>query len=324
MRKIFFIAIFLAIVTSANSQGIKITASIDTTIAEIGNPVELTLSAEVAENMQIIFPALEQKITSDIELVYELRTDTTKNNQTKTITKKYIISAFPQKITNFRDSIFTIPPFQFLANNDTVLSKSLNLRVLMIHVDSAKIAELDTNEQFQIFPIKPVKNIPFTFKEFWNLHKWKVIIGVLILSIVALLVYIFVRMKKNQPIVVVEKPKIPPHIIAFESLEKLKDKKLLEQDKVKEYYTELTDIVRLYIEQRFQIPALERTSTEIVVSFSGSRIVKGKTLEKLKQILNWADLAKFAKYRPMQSDNDLNMENAYFFIKKTKIEEKEE
>ncbi len=323
MKKIFFISILSILSFWANAQGVRVVAKLDTNIVEIGNPVELQFLAEYNNNVHVVFPILEEKITNDFEIISKKPVDTLQNSPNVVLSQKYEIIAFPEKILGFTDSVFNIPPFQFLVNNDTLLSNELFLRVIMIQLDSATVAKLDTTQQFPIFEIKSPKNTPWTFAEFWNLYKWYVIIILLSIIIILLLVFIIIRLKKNKPIVVIEKPKIPPHITAIKSLNKLKNKKLLEQDKVKEYYTELTNIVRLYIEERFQIPALERTSSEILFSVKSNNIVNNKTLEKLKQILNWADLAKFAKHRPMQSDNDLNMENAFYFVNKTKIKNKE-
>ena len=114
------------------------------------------------------------------------------------------------------------------------------------------------------------------------------------------------------------KPKLPPHVIALQELDKLKTEQLWQQDKVKDYYTRLTDIVRVYIEDRFSVPAMEQTTFEILSEFkrNGSQL-DTKTYNELQEILEVADFVKFAKLTPLPDVNQNMMTFAYLFVNET-------
>ena len=119
------------------------------------------------------------------------------------------------------------------------------------------------------------------------------------------------------------KPKEPPYAIALRELDRIKGAKLWQQGKTKHYYSEVTDTLRRYIEGRFEIPAMEQTTAEILQSFRYRRdLLTGKSFANLEQTLTLADLVKFAKYEPLPDDNSLALLNAYFFVNDTRPEER--
>ncbi|MBE9481570.1 MAG: hypothetical protein IMY69_07740, partial [Bacteroidetes bacterium] len=114
------------------------------------------------------------------------------------------------------------------------------------------------------------------------------------------------------------KPKIPPHVIALDALEKLRINKLWQSGKIKEYHTEITDIIRVYIHERFGIDAMEMTTDEILASFNKKNDEVDDGLKnKLKQTLMLADLVKFAKEKPLPLENDKSLNNSIDFVKET-------
>ncbi|NJM15029.1 MAG: hypothetical protein HC896_06305 [Bacteroidales bacterium] len=136
--------------------------------------------------------------------------------------------------------------------------------------------------------------------------------GLATVLVVAALMYYLRRKNQNKPLLGPAKPVLPPHEIAFQSLEKLRAARLWQQNKVKQYYIELTEIIRLYIEQRFMVPALEQTSEEILESFRYRTNWLSPELQlKLKDMLTIADLVKFAKMSPLPDENDRHFSNAY-------------
>ena len=102
----------------------------------------------------------------------------------------------------------------------------------------------------------------------------------------------------------------------------LKEKKLWQNDQIKQYYSGLTDILRTYLENRYRISALEQTTYEIVSTLKQQNLTEQKALNLLSFVLEYGDLAKFAKYKPLPDENDKSMKNAYAFIEKTKLIEK--
>jgi hypothetical protein len=125
-------------------------------------------------------------------------------------------------------------------------------------------------------------------------------------------------LKKNKPLLPTRTSIEPAHVIALRNLDLLKEAKLWQQGQVKQYYTNLTDIIRIYIEQRFEVPAMEQTSDEILASLRKIAIEDESCFAALKEILLLADLVKFAKALPLPNENESNILNAYLFVNHTK------
>ena len=141
-------------------------------------------------------------------------------------------------------------------------------------------------------------------------------------ALVLLLIWLYLR--KKYPHLLGEKEAqellLPPHVVAIMELDRLKAEKIWKQGKNKKYYTELTDIIRKYIERRFQFNALEMTTDEILTLFKRDKSTQS-VYQNLSQILQLADLVKFAKIEPLESENELSIINSYLFVNQTKQEE---
>lgn len=180
---------------------------------------------------------------------------------------------------------------------------------------------------FTLYRIKDIKenlyNTPFNFAEFWYYFKkyfkeywWILIVGILV---IAGLIYFLMFYKKNKkPIFVRIKPKLPAHIIAFEKLELIRKEKIWSQGKIKEFHVQITDIIREYIENRFNIYAVEMTTSEILQAINDYTNTKESEKLKLQQVLELADAVKFAKYSSLQNENDLSLSNSFEFVENTK------
>ena len=130
--------------------------------------------------------------------------------------------------------------------------------------------------------------------------------------------------KTNTPVVVHKAKPLPPHVIAMTALDNLAEKKLWQNGRDKEFHTELTDILRQYIEARFGVAAMEKTSDEILDELYELAESQKASLANLKQILSIADLVKFAKYHPYADENQLSFVNSRMFVEQTKKVEVEE
>jgi predicted transcriptional regulator len=145
-----------------------------------------------------------------------------------------------------------------------------------------------------------------------------IVVGLLIMGLTFYAIWRYVkkeRAQKSQP-VVKPKPKIKPHIIALKELEKLRQKKLWEQGRTKEYYTELTDIVRKYIDDQWEIGAMEMVTSEILDVLRNTEIHE-EVLKRLQQAFTVADLVKFAKYTPLPTDHDMAFKDSKEFVERT-------
>ena len=129
-------------------------------------------------------------------------------------------------------------------------------------------------------------------------------------------------MRNRQSIIPFKKPepKLPPHEQAIKELDDIKQQKLWQQGRSKEYYTLITETLRRYIVERFGINAMEMTSGEIL-NLIHKEADADSVYENLKQIMEVSDFVKFAKLNPLPDENDLSMMNAYLFVNQTKIVE---
>jgi hypothetical protein len=175
-------------------------------------------------------------------------------------------------------------------------------------------------------PFKDIKaplEVPYSWREF---VPYIIGLAVLLVAIIAGII-LYRKYRNNKPVVVERpKPKDPPHIWARKELKKLEEEKLWQKDEVKQYYSRLTDVLRMYLEYRYDWFALESTTEEIEAELPKYKL-KDKACESLLAILRAADLVKFAKMIPMPDANIKAMENAYKFIdftepSETKPEEK--
>lgn len=307
MKKLIYILIFLFGSIGLSAQTIKVTASIDTNFILIGEQTQIELKVQYrldGEAVSVQFPELKDTIStkfieivtsSEVDTIYPDKNDLSIIEQIKKIT-----------ITSFDSGQYQIPYFEFQINNQPYQSGPLFLEVIPMEVDTTKA----------IFDIKAPLEEPFSFID-WLKENWVWIVGTLALIIIIVLV---VRYLKRRPKPIIEEviPEIPPHIISLEKLEKLREEKLWQAGKVKLYHSEISDILREYLENRFHINALENTTSEIMQSLRFHSI-QPDLLTKLNSTLVLADLVKFAKEQPLASENDFSIVNAIEFVNNTKL-----
>ena len=161
--------------------------------------------------------------------------------------------------------------------------------------------------------IRPIKGpVSFDLRWFWN-----ILIGVLAFLMAVLLVVKVVLRIRKQKLIDLENRK-PPHERAFLELERLRKKEFLEYGKTKEFYSEFADILRRYLERRFEIETLELTTAEILEAFKKKEFDR-MNLEKMKDILENADLVKFAKFTPPRALEQRFSEALVSFVENTKL-----
>jgi hypothetical protein len=142
---------------------------------------------------------------------------------------------------------------------------------------------------------------------------------VLVCAGLAYLAYRYWKKRKlRQPGETYVPPPRAAHVIALDQLARLKDRKLWQQGRIKEFYTEITEILRRYIENRYQLMALEKTTDEIMVGLRAVAIA-AQVLPPLETILRRADLVKFAKYQPGIPEHEEMFTVAYDMIDRTKV-----
>lgn len=207
----------------------------------------------------------------------------------------------------FDSGTYRLPEFVYVSESDSARSNALTLNIVPVNVTAddpiAGFAKAADPEGSQFFDFAPD----------WLADYWWLIL--LVLALAAATVWAIRRYKKEGT-VLPKKPEPTPYEVAITGLRKLKEKKLWEQGMEKEYFTDLTDILRTYLDKRFGINAMEMTSREIMDNLYDSD-VKDKR-DYMRQILNVADFVKFAKVRPLPADNIAAYDNAVKFVEETK------
>jgi hypothetical protein len=281
--RLFLIAPFYLFGISGHAQ---VSTQIDTTTIRIGEQIHYQIIVE--ETDEVEFPKLELDSLKRIEVAESFKIDTLKNR----LIKKYAL-------TSFDSGRYVLPAQTVLIRNKKFLTNSFIIDVATIQVDTI---------QQPMHPIKDIKNEPYTFDDFKKYLWWLLAI----LLLVAVILY-FVLRKKPTPEEVIAR--IPPFELAKKRLQELDSKQLWQQNRIKQYYVELTDIVRTFIEREMNIPALESTTDELLETISdfneSSKLdIPKDTILKLKKLLQEADLVKFAKSKPLSNEIELHRNQA--------------
>jgi hypothetical protein len=205
-----------------------------------------------------------------------------------------------------------LPPLKFLcalAGDTTTRTISTNEILLSI-----RTVPVDTTQEIK--DLKPPISIPLAW--------WEVLLYLAGLGALVALAYVLYRWRKKRKTTVAgdipPASRRPAHVIAFDDLGCLKEKRLWQQGLIKQYYTEVTEILRRYMENRYSLMALERTTDEILDDLRRLRM-KEELLGKADGLLRRADLVKFAKHQPVLNEHEESMQTAYDFVERTKIVE---
>ena len=304
LYKYIIIAVCLLLPTAIFAQQVAIKASIDSTTIMIGQQTMIRLEVAGNKDQQLKLPVFSDTIITGIEIVETFPPDTADigNNRIQ-IKQNYLI-------TSFDSALYLLPPFEIVSGGDTTYSTTLGLKVMTLQVDT---------ESKQFYDIKNVIDPKFVFAD----YLW-IVLG--ILGMIALGVtgwYFYKRWKEKKSLIPFKKtgPPLPAHIKAINELNQIKAQKLWQMGRIKEYHSLITDTLRIYIEGRFNTPAMEMTSNEILGKIRHLSDVDS-VYENLKQILLLSDFVKFAKFQPLPDENELSLMNAYLFVNQTKEEEK--
>ncbi|MFC2098435.1 hypothetical protein ACFLSP_01685 [Bacteroidota bacterium] len=301
IRNILGIIFLSTLVQGIHAQYIEVKTELDTNQIRIGEPLNLDIWLHQPAGISVEFPVIEDTIVKNLEIINSWPADTILLEGDLEILKRY-------RLTSFDSGLYVVPPMKFFFSSDvwtdSIESNPLYLYVHTVQVDST------------IYDVKSPIHMPVGFLEVFPF----ILGGIIVLIAVGFLLWYLRRRKKNKPLFGPPKPKEPAHIIAFRELRELKDEKLWQNMEFKKYYTRLTEIIRRYMERRYGIQAMELTSHEILEEWTRSGEDKEDLSQKLKLLLNLADLVKFAKQKPVASENEENMERAYEFVELTKWE----
>ena len=289
-----------------------VSAAIDSTTLFIGDQTDLHLRATCEAGEQVQMPVLAEQLVDGIEIVDRTIVDTTTLQDGRVQYNQYLT------LTSFQDSLFYIEPLAFVTGDDTVWSESLMLNVVQpFEMDSTDMAITD---------IKGIYNAPIWW---WGILRW-VLLALAIAGVGVggyyLITYLRSRYSEAPATDVPMEPLRPAEEVALEKLDAIREQKIWQSGQVKEYHTQLTDVVREYIARRFEVSSTEQTSDETLRAMRGLLSNKKELYEDLRKMLTLADLVKFAKWTTTPDENELSLRSAYAFVKETtpiKEEQKE-
>ncbi|MEX1276503.1 MAG: hypothetical protein WEE20_11245, partial [Bacteroidota bacterium] len=297
MRKdrMVLVALLVSVFTFvARAQEPQLRASVDSSEYKIGEWVHVRVTADASSGISSLVPAVKDSLGS-----FEL------------LSVDEVPDGKAERVWNFKliafdsGTVFVPPiPFSYTVGGDTVQRQAVtNMVFLTIH-------GVAVDPQGDLKDIKPPLDAPWKFEDFLPY------LIALILLALAVWAYRYYQKKKRERELayVPPKPVIPPARVALAALRVLEDKKLWQQGKVKEYYSEATEIIRRFLEDQYRILALESTSDEIMQQLKPVPEAQS-LLKQFQSFLTTADLVKFAKYAPTPDEHEAELRWAYEIVR---------
>lgn len=310
-----FMAFAAALLTTGIAAGQSrpsVQARIEPDSIMIGDRFEYVIEVDKDQVQVVQFPEFRSD-DSGIELVESLPVDTlAREGRAQKLRKRYVLAAFDE-------GNFALGKAGVLYADKNIVDTLYSLDSLYLHVATFQI----DSTSHSIYDLKAQKTLPFRFGEVSGYVKW----GALGLLILLLALYaaqkLLSRYGRSVSRLFRPTPPQPPHVVAIKALESLHNQKLWQNNKHKQYYSGLTDILRTYIAARYGIGAMEMTSDEIIEAMRAADDLPQKSSMDLTTILRDADLVKFAKAMPDGEQNEADYLKAYYFVEETKLADEE-
>jgi len=297
MTKFILLFLFLSF-AGTYGQGVKVKVSTDSLNYLVGDYINLVFEINHSKEIIILFPQLKDSLKK-LEIV-------TQKPFTQKEADNKVTSVYSFVLAGYDSGNATVPAMQILykPKNDTtvgsVVSDSIVLTIHTFAVDTLDGAK----------DIKDPKKIPYN----WNLILLYLAI-LIVLAAIGWYLYRFYKKRKEEGSPELIKIRLP-HEIALDELILLEGKKLWQNGFIKQYHTEITEIIRKYFESRFKLPALEITTSEVLDLMNENSEAK-EVMQLTSDFLSNADMVKFAKYLPMDKINEEMMKQAKEIISKT-------
>ena len=286
--------VLLAAVPAAWGGNVTFKAKLDSATLLMGKTTTLHLEITQDKDARGFFPG-----NAMVEIAERPAADTIDLDNNRIQINRDLI------IQSFDSGMWIIKPIPYVVNGDTAFCNQLTLKVLPVDVSQMK----DIND------IKPVEDVPFNLLDWLPDYWWAWLLGLLLIG-AGIWAYRKYYKKGINPLKP-NKKRLPPYEEAMINLQNLKAAQLWQQGQEKEYFTGLTDILRVYIDRRFHINAVEMTSSQIIDTLKKNEETKAVN-EQLEMILEIADIVKFANARPLADDNEVAYQRAVNFVEATR------
>lgn len=308
--QIMMVALALMTPVVTHGAGLSVKARLDSVQMLMGNMTTLHLEVVQSKGRPGGFPIFSNPGADGIVGVcgdsVELRTSI--HRDTVDLGSGKIQINYKVPVQAFDSGAYRLPEFVYVSDRDSAFSNRVSLKIVPMNVTAedpiAGFAPVAEPEDKSIFD-----NVPDWLADYWWL--------ILIILLAAAGGWWAVKRYRKEGTLLKKKPTPDPYQVAMKRLGELKDKKLWEKGMEREYFTELTEILRQYLDSRFGINAMEMTSRQIMDALSSNAEIKEKR-GYMRQILNVADFVKFAKVRPLPADNVEAFDNAWKFVEETK------
>lgn len=298
----FFRLVFVAILlflSSVNAQQISVNATTDTTVYKVGDYIKYQIEVTCEKYISIHVPSIKDSVKV-LEFISALPPEKTEANS-KTVERYTFV------FSKYDSAKVTIPPIAI----GYTQGRNTSLLYIKTNPVTITVKTLLVNTQEDIRDVKDPLKLPMN----WLLII-VIIIFIALLTVAVYILYKRYKKKKAQKENILPEIKIPPHEIALMKLSELEQKKLWQNGMIKQYHSEVTEIVRQYFEDRFNFRALEMPSSEILPVLSV--IEEGKKIVDISgKFFSNADLVKFAKFEPMPKVNEEMMKQAFDIVNST-------
>lgn len=303
-KRILLTIVAVASVLGASAGNVIVKAALDSATLVMGRQTALHIEISQDKKVQGYFVnENSDTLTSKVEIARKTQGDTIDIDNGRIQIKRDFV------LQSFDSGMYVLPPLQYVVGRDTFVTQQLSLKVMPVNVDSLKT----------VHDYKPVEDVPFKLfdwvpdvvSDYWWVY-------LIILLVIGLGLFVYLKwLRKGELPLMPKKKRLPPFEEAMVRLDQLKQKQLWQAGQEKAYFTELTDILREYIDRRFGVNAVEMTTAQILEMLRDKEETKAVN-SMLNGILELADFVKFANMRPSPDDNETAFQRALNFVNQTK------
>jgi hypothetical protein len=283
------------------AQDIRVAAKVDTNVITLGDWIRLSVEVQRTRQTNVIWQSLKDTLGA-FDIIRKGEIQRRESDDKVIETSEFIISKYDS-------GSFDIPPltFTYTVGSDTTKKEIATFPIPIL----VQTVAIDTTAGIK--DIKPPIDIPMTLADMLPY------IGLVVLLIaISVGVYLYLKKQRMKELGEYVEPSKPAHEIAIAALIALEEKRLWQKGLHKQYHSEVTEIIRRYIEQRYDVMALEMTTDEIMEQLQGTDMPTEIQMVVL-QFLRLADFVKFAKYLPLPQENEESMKQAYQIVNATKV-----